>query len=146
MSIQMPYLPYEVSDKIFSYVRTSIPIINKHDLKQKREIYVDKINIIKRWYKKNKIESQMPILFLSEMENFDKWYIIRLYMKFYPKLDLYDWPIYYLKRFNNIPNMVSDYGSHIEDNIVNYRYSTKAYNVFKFMQKISKNDIIKTGF
>jgi len=146
MSNQQPYLPYEVSDKIFSYVRTSIPIINKHDLRQKREIYVDKINIIKRWYKKNKIESKMPILFLSEMENFDKWYIIRLYMKFYPKLDLYDWPIYYLKIFNNIPNMVSDYGVPSEDNIVNYRYSTKAYDVFKFMQKISKNDIIKTGF
>ena len=28
----------------------------------------------------------------------EKWYIIRLYMKFYPKLDLYDWPLYYYKR------------------------------------------------
>ena len=147
MSIQMPYLPYEVSDKIFSYVRTSIPIINKHDLKQKREIYVDKINIIKRWYKKNKIESQMPILFLSEMENFDKWYIIRLYMKFYPKPDLYDWPLYYLKRVNKqTPRIVSDYAPSDKESIFNYKYSEKAYNVFKFMQKINKNDIIKTGF
>ena len=87
----------------------------------------------------------MPLFFLDEMESMNKWYIIRLFMKFYPKDDLYDWPLYYLKRVN-IPNMVSDYAPLDTESIFNYKYSQKAYNVFQFMHKINKNDIIKTGF
>lgn len=138
-------IPFELIDYILDYIRTDIGIINKHDYKKKMVIYHKKSNIIKKWYNKYKIESQMPFLFLDEMENMDKWYIIRLYMKFYPKDDLYDWPIYYLKRVN-IPNMVSDYAPPDTESIFNYKYSQKAYDVFKFMHKINKNDIIKTGF
>ena len=138
-------IPFELIDYILDYIRTDIGIINKHDYKKKMVIYNKKSNIIKKWYNKYKIESQMPLLFLDEMENMDKWYIIRLYMKFYPKDDLYDWPIYYLKRVN-IPNMVSDYALPDTESIFNYKYSEKAYDVFQFMHKINKNDIIKTGF
>ena len=138
-------LPNEIVNKVFDYVRMKIPIINKEDAKKKQIILHEKSDLIKKWYKKYKIESFMPILFLDEIENMDKWYIIRLYMKFYPKYDLYDWPMYYLKRVN-IPSMVSDYAPPDKESIFNYKYSEKAYNVFKFMQKINKNDIIKTGF
>ena len=138
-------LPFELIDYILNYIRTDIGIINKHDYKKKMVIYNKKSNIIKKWYYKYKIDSKMPLLFLDEMENMNKWYIIRLFMKFYPKDDLYDWPIYYLKRVN-IPNMVSDYAPPDKESIFNYKYSQKAYNVFQFMHKINKNDIIKTGF
>ena len=140
-------LPYEIINHIFDYVRMKIPVINKEDAVKKKEIQIKNSEIIKKWYNKYKIESRMPILFLDEIENFDKWYIIRLYMKFYPKPDLYDWPLYYLKRVNKqTPRMVSDYAPTDKESIFNYKYSEKAYNVFKFMQKINKNDIIKTGF
>ena len=138
-------IPYEIIDNIFDYIRTDIGVIDKNDYNKKMIIYHKKSNLIKNWYRKYKIESFMPILFLDEIENMEKWYIIRLFMKFYPKGDLYDWPIYYLKRAN-IPRMISDYGLPDKNSIFNYKYSEKAYNVFKFMQKINKNDIIKTGF
>ena len=138
-------LPIEIIENILDYIRTDIGVIDKCDYNKKMVIYNKKSNIIKKWYSKNKIDSKMPFLFLDEMESKDKWYIIRLYMKFYPKDDLYDWPIYYLKRVN-IPNMVSDYAPPDTESIFNYKYSQKAYDVFKFMQKINKNDIIKTGF
>jgi|TARA_Y100000022_G_scaffold128083_1_gene110986 hypothetical protein len=130
-------LPSEVTNYILDYIRTDIGIINKYDYKKKLEIYNKKSDIIKKWYNKYKIESRMPILFLDEMENFDKWYIIRLYMKFYPKPDLYDWPLYYLKRTKILTG---------QEDIMNYKYTKSAYSVFKFMNKINKNDIIKTGF
>ena len=138
-------IPFELIDYILDYIRTDIGIINKYDYKKKMAIYNKKSNIIKKWYYKYKIDSKMPLFFLDEMESMNKWYIIRLYMKFYPKDDLYDWPIYYLKRVN-IPNMVSNYASPDTESIFNYKYSQKAYDVFKFMHKINKNDIIKTGF
>ena len=138
-------LPIEIIENILDYIRTDIGVIDKCDYNKKMVIYNKKSNIIKKWYSKYKIDSKMPFLFLDEMESKEKWYIIRLYMKFYPKDDLYDWPIYYLKRLN-IPNMVSDYAPSDTESIFNYKYSQKAYDVFKFMQKISKNDIIKTGF
>ena len=138
-------LPIEIIENILDYIRTDIGVIDKCDYNKKMVIYNKKSNIIKKWYSKYKIDSKMPFLFLDEMESKDKWYIIRLYMKFYPKDDLYDWPIYYLKRLN-IPNMVSDYAPSDTESIFNYKYSQKAYDVFKFMHKINKNDIIKTGF
>ena len=138
-------LPIEIIENILDYIRTDIGVIDKCDYNKKMVIYNKKSNIIKKWYSKYKIDSKMPFLFLDEMESKDKWYIIRLYMKFYPKDDLYDWPIYYLKRVN-IPNMVSDYAPSDTESIFNYKYSQKAYDVFKFMHKINKNDIIKTGF
>ncbi len=138
-------LPFELIDYILNYIRTDIGIINKHDYNKKMVIYHKKSNIIKNWYYKYKIDSKMPLLFLDEMENMNKWYIIRLFMKFYPKADLYDWPLYYLKRINK-PNIVSDYTLSNKKSIYNYKYSQKAYDVFKFMHKINKNDIIKTGF
>ena len=88
-------LPFELINKVFDYVRTDIPIVNKEDLKNKTKIYHNKSEIIKKWYKKYKIEDKMPILFLTEIETMEKWHLIRLFMKFYPKSDLYDWPFYY---------------------------------------------------
>ena len=142
-------LPRELVDSIFDYVRIKMPIINKDDYKKKQIIYVSKSNKIKRWYKQYKIDKTMPILFLSEINEYPKWYIIRLYMKFYPKLDLYDWPIYYFKRLTYIesstPNMVSGYLPQPERPL-SFKRTNKAYDVFQFMRNITKEEIIKTGF
>jgi len=127
-------LPFELINKVFDYVRTDIPIIDKEDLKSKTKIYHTKSNFIKKWYKKYKIEDKMPILFLTEVQNMEKWHLIRLFMKFYPKSDLYDWPLYY-------------YSGHvIKKNFVPYKKTNKAYEVYKFMKQLTKNEIINTGF
>ena len=76
----------------------------------------------------------MPILFLTEVHNMEKWYLIRLFMKFYPKSDLYDWPLYY-------------YSAHtITKNFIPYKKTNKAFHVFQFMQQLTKKEIINTGF
>jgi len=127
-------LPFELINKVFDYVRTDIPIIDKEDLKNKTKIYHTKSNVIKKWYKKYKIEDKMPILFLTEVHNMENWYLIRLFMKFYPKSDLYDWPLFYYSEYT------------INKKFVPYKKSNKAYDVFKFMQQLTKNEIINTGF
>jgi len=92
---------------------------------------------IQNWYRLNKIESKMPLLFIDEMQNLKKWYIIRLYMKFYSKEDLCEWPIHYIKKKLNIFNrpLPTEY---------NKLYS--AFEVFEYMKKQTKEDIISTGF
>lgn len=92
---------------------------------------------IQNWYKLNKIESKMPLLFLDEMQNFRKWYIIRLYMKFYPKDDLRDWPLHCIKRKLNIFNRP------LPDK---YSKLYSAFEVFEFMKNETKQNIIATGF
>ena len=134
----MTELPIELIDKIFDYIRTQIGIINKRDYRKKRIIYNQKADKIKNWYKQYKIDKDMPILFLAEVQNFTKWYLIRLFMKFYPREDLYEWPIYCLKNLS--------LQQCIDKNVNHYKYSRKAYQVFNFMKKISKTDIINTGF
>ena len=56
--------------------------------------------LIQEWYKKYKIKKKKPILFINDLsENkIVKWYLIRIYMKFYPKEDLYDVPYYIIKK------------------------------------------------
>ena len=80
-------------------MNASIPnkMINEYIIKEK-EVYAKKIQ---EWYKNNKIESTMPILLVNDLtenpQQFQKWYIIRLFMKFYPREDLRDYPLYLLR-------------------------------------------------
>tara|TARA_B100002019_G_scaffold176379_1_gene152355 strand:- start:982 stop:1377 length:396 start_codon:yes stop_codon:yes gene_type:complete len=130
------HLPEELIKELYNFNPFIKPInkVTREFLQNKRNISANKIQ---KWYKQNKIESKMPILFLDEMQNFKKWYIIRLYMKFYPKDDLRDWPTHCIKRklnlFNKpLPNK--------------YRKLYSAFEVFKFMKNETKQDIIATGF
>ena len=97
----MRNLPNEIINYIFDFNRIYIPIINKEDLKFKKIIFNNKINIIKKWYKKYKIIKNIPIFFLNNFynNNYEKWYLIRIFMKFYPKDDLLIWPFYLIKKY-----------------------------------------------
>ena len=130
------HLPEELIKELYNFNPFIKPInkVTREFLQNKRNISANKIQ---KWYKQNKIESKMPLLFLDEMQGFKKWYIIRLYMKFYPKDDLRDWPIHCIKRklnlFNKpLPNK--------------YRKLYSAFEVFEFMKNETKQDIIATGF
>ena len=93
-------------------------------------------SLIQKWYKRNKIGPNMPILFMDEITNFSKWYIIRLYMKFYPKEDLLEWPMHCTRKVKQ----TRKYDNEILLSI------NKAYQVFEFMKKQTKRNIISTGF
>ena len=128
----MIILPDEIINYIFDYVRTDIPIINKEDLKQKKIIFNNKVNKIKKWYIKYKIDKNFPSLFFSNIHNYEKWYLIRIFMKFYPKEDLKIWPFYFIKKFK-----LKHY---------NYKFYFSAFEVFIFMKNQSLENIISTGY
>ena len=93
-------LPDEILRIIYEYnLNISIPnkMIYEHVVEKKSNF----AKRIQHWYKKNKIDSKMPILFLSDFtenpQQFDKWYVIRLFMKFYPREDLYHYPKYLIR-------------------------------------------------
>ena len=129
-------LPEELIKELYNFNPFIKPVnkVTREFLQNKRNISANKIQ---KWYKLNKIESKMPLLFLDEMQNLKKWYIIRFYMKFYPKEDLYDWPLHCIKRklnlFNKpLPNK--------------YKKIYSAFDVFEFMKNETKETIIATGF
>lgn len=130
----MRNLPNEIINYIFDFNRIYIPIINKEDLKFKKIIFNNKINIIKKWYKKYKIIKNIPIFFLNNFynNNYEKWYLIRIFMKFYPKDDLLIWPFYLIKKYK-----LKEYY-----NIDKFT----AFQVFNFMKNQSLENIINTGF
>ena len=86
-------IPDELLRHIYEYnLHISVPnkMIHHHILQQK-SLFETKLQ---NWYRKNKIDSTMPILFISDFtenpDQFQKWYILRLFMKFYPREDLRD--------------------------------------------------------
>lgn len=130
------HLPDELIKELYNYNPFLKPVNKevREFLQNKRNNSASKIQ---NWYKQNKIESKMPILFLNEIQYFEKWYIIRLYMKFYPKEDLRDWPIHCIKKklnlFNRpLPNK--------------YKKLYSAFEVFEYMKNETKKNIIATGF
>lgn len=143
-------LPDDILLKLYDFVPYITPVNKDTNMyvTNKRKKYASKIQ---KWYKRNKIDAEMPLLFLSEVRLYEKWYIIRLYMKFYPKEDLRDWPYYYIKRILYMQNRVSfnplPYSEFKLTGENQIKYSTMtAYEIFKFMHTISKEDIIATGF
>ena len=138
---------------IIKYIYTfdfTLPPINKDVRNYKNNILNDKACKIQKWYKRNKIEKGMPILFTNEMPYFQKWYIIRLYMKFYPKEDLRTVPYYIFKKNNNItnnllnkltPKQINQYNNNNFDSI-----NINCIDVFKFLKLCTKQQIINSGW
>jgi hypothetical protein len=75
----------------------------------------------------------MPILFISDFyeNNLPKWYLIRIFMKFYPKADLYVYPdiatIKISGREASRPNI------------------TRMWDVYIFMKSMSMDSFVKVG-
>ena len=143
--MKMINIPDEILKEIYNYnLNISIPnkLINNHVF-EKKQIYARKLQ---KWYKKNKIDSTMPILFISDFtenpDQFQKWYIIRLFMKFYPREDLRDYPIYLLRNV---------YGRTLEDRVGKekaneWRNMTSNWQVLKLMKTFDLQQIINTGW
>ena len=126
----------DVIKSIYDYNLYKLPSMNREIREYKYDILNKKVSKIQKWYKRNKIDRQMPILFISEIDLYQKWYIIRLYMKFYPKEDLLEWPMHCTRKVKQ----TRKYDNEILLSI------NKAYQVFEFMKKQTKRNIISTGF
>tara|TARA_B100000900_G_scaffold414222_1_gene440287 strand:+ start:92 stop:517 length:426 start_codon:yes stop_codon:yes gene_type:complete len=136
---------------VIKYIYTfdfTLPPINKDIRNYKNNIINNNVSKIQKWYKRNKIEKNMPILFINEMPYFQKWYIIRLYMKFYPKEDLRTVPYYILKKNNTnnllnklTPTQINQYNNNnFDSNNIN------CIDVFKFLKLCTKQQIINSGW
>jgi len=137
----------DVIKYIYSFDFT-LPPINKDIRNYKNNIINEKVTKIQKWYKRNKIEKNMPILFINEMPYFQKWYIIRLYMKFYPKEDLRTVPYYILKK-NNTSNLLNKLTPTQINQYNNNNFDSNNINcidVFKFLKLCTKQQIINSGW
>ena len=121
-------VPDEIIDHITSFnssVYVPFSKTNKEYLYKRRN---KKAFLIQEWYKKNKIEKKKPILFINELSENKilKWYLIRIYMKFYPKEDLYDVPYYIIKK-------------QIENESDEKKKESQRNNLFKWKRKMETN-------
>lgn len=93
-------VPHEIIDYITSFNSLIYVPFSKKNKEYLYKCRNKKAFLIQKWYKKYKIEKKKPILFINDFsENkISKWYLIRIYMKFYPKEDLYDVPYYIIKK------------------------------------------------
>lgn len=107
---------------------------------------------IQKMFKNNKIEKEMPILFMDELYSgiIPKWLLIRMYMKFYPMDDIVSLPIHLLKN-NFTKDEIKNNKEYSEIwEKFNYEYpeilwQVTAYEVFCVLHKFSLQQLIKMG-
>lgn len=146
-------IPDEIIDHITSFnssVYVPFSKTNKEYLYKRRN---NKAFLIQKWYKKYKIEKNKPILFINELsENkIPKWYLIRIYMKFYPKEDLYDVPYYIIKKQIENESDEKKKESQINDLFkwkrkMGTNMKRRVYEVYKFLKAQTLVDIKNGGW
>ena len=107
---------------------------------------------IQNMFKKNKIEKEMPILFMDELYSgiIPKWLLIRMYMKFYPFDDIVSLPINLLKN-NFTKNEIKNNKEYSEIwEKFDYKYpeilwQVTPYEVFCVLHKFTLEQLIKMG-
>ena len=140
-------IPDELLRHIYEYnLHISVPnkMIHHHILQQK-SLFATKLQ---NWYRKNKIDSTMPILFISDFtenpDQFQKWYILRLFMKFYPREDLRDYPKYLIRSVygNNGRTLEEQVG---KDTAQKWRNIYSNWDVLKLIKKFNLQQIVNAG-
>lgn len=133
----------DIIKTIYSFDFT-LPAINNEIREYKNHILNNNAYKIQKWYMRNKIEKHMPILFIDEIPLYQKWYIIRLYMKFYPKEDLKLFPYYILRSNRNLMDKLSKH------DIYNFwekkGYEISCFNVYSFLKNCNKQEILSGGW
>ncbi len=137
----MEMLNSDVIKSIYNYNLYKLPSMNREIREYKYDILNRKVSKIQKWYKRNKIDRQMPILFISEIDLYQKWYIIRLYMKFYPKDDLRILPKYVFRK----KVFTSDIECEKEKKFV-MRRDLRIYEVFEYLKSSRKIEILAAGW
>lgn len=146
-----------VPDEIIDYIMSFNSLIYVPFSKKNKEYLYKcrnkKAFLIQEWYKKYKIKKNKPILFINDFsENkISKWYLIRIYMKFYPKEDLYDVPYYIIKK-----QIENESDENKKESLKNdlFRWLIKigtnterrGYEVYKFLRGQTLEDIKNGGW
>ncbi|RZD40324.1 MAG: hypothetical protein CXT73_06665 [Methanobacteriota archaeon] len=146
-----------VPDEIIDYITSFNSLIYVPFSKKNKEYLYKRRNkkafLIQKWYKKYKIEKKKPILFINDLsENkIVKWYLIRIYMKFYPKEDLYDVPYYIIKK--QIENESDEKKKEsLKKDLFRWSIKTgtnterRGYEVYKFLRGQTLEDIKNGGW
>ena len=127
-------LPDDIIFKIYDYAPLTYPInkqINEHR-NHRLDTYA---KVIQNWYKINKISPVIPIGWFNQTN--PKWLLIRYFFKFYPKNELKR-SAYYI---------VNYMAEHSKTKFVKkYEKIKNNYDVFRLMQNIKKEDIIRGGW
>ena len=143
-------LPYEIVDKITSYnTGMYVPFTKRNSiyLYKRRN---SKATTIQKWYKKYKIEKDMPIMFYSDFseKKIPKWYLIRVYMKFYSRMDIMEIPYYITKM--KIKNETCENKKHLlRMKLFTWggnKIYRRPYEVYKFLKEQKLVDIINSGW
>ena len=145
----------ELNDDIMKYIYTFNYSINPAN-KMLKEFVEEKQNKsafkIQKMFKKNKIEKEMPILFMDELYSgiIPKWLLIRMYMKFYPMDDIVSLPINLLQNnftMNEIKNNreYSEIWKKFNYNYPEILWKVTAYEVFCVLHKFTLEHLIKMG-
>ena len=105
------------------------------------------VKTIQRWYKKLKICNKMPNLYHIDIhenpDKYPKWFIIRCYMKFYPKKDLKDLPKYMIRAVHGrYPERSVEGCALLEE----WKGLKTNFEIFRFMNKFDLHQIMKTGW
>ncbi len=134
-------LNLDLIKNVYEYNLYRLPSINKEILEYKQDKLNRNVSKIQKWYKRNKIDKEMPILFVNEIHLYQKWYIIRLYMKFYPKDDLIILPKCVFKK-----KVFTSSNEYKREREYVMRNDLKNYEVFKYLKSSEKNQILAAGW
>ena len=91
----------------------------------------------------------MPILLVNDLtenpQQFQKWYIIRLFMKFYPREDLRDYPKYLIRSVygNNGMTLEQQVG---KEKVEKWKNMYSNWDVLKFIHSFDLQKIVDTGW
>lgn len=127
-------LPDDIIFKIYDYAPLTYPInkqINEH-----RNRHLDtNAKVIQSWYKTNKIPSVIPIGWFNQTN--PKWLLIRYFFKFYPKNELKR-SAYYIVNYMVEQRKIKF--------VKEYEKIKSNYDVFRLMNNVKKEDIIRGGW
>jgi len=126
---------------VYKYNLYALPSINREIHEYKYDILNQNVSKIQSWYKRNKVNSQMPMLFVSEIHLYQKWYIIRLYLKFYPKDDLRILPKYVFRK-----KVFTSDDEREKEKQHTIRSDLRIYEVFEYLKLSSKSEILAAGW
>lgn len=139
-------LPIDVVKHIYSFnllLKSPNKEIHKFTHSQK-QMYV---RFIQHWYQKYKICNKMPTLYHIDItenpQKYPKWFIVRCYMKFYPKKDLKDLPKYMIRAIHGRYPERTVEGQTLLDE---WKGLKTNFEIFRFMNTLDLHQIMKTGW
>lgn len=130
-------IPDDVIFKIYQYVPLTIPVCRtiRNYTRERLNTFA---KVIQKWYTKYKLPKTNEIILSDWYSNkYPQWFMIRHFMKFYPKDELITVAHYMIKYM--IPDRRKKF-------LKDYENIKNNYDVFKLLQNANKREIIASGW